>query len=297
MMMDILIWGLFIVAIAIAAIIIVRKIPVIGSIDIKAQPGSRNQTVKNALIEQRLERKMTGLGQKLTKAFTPIWRGIKEAFTHLLKAVIELNKRYDHKLKARKASTQPAGEILTKVQQLIFEADEYMEKEQWNEAEQRLIEVVTLEPKNATAYHRLGDIYLELKNHEDARQTFEHLIKLNQSDDLAFSGLGKIAQAEGRMNEARDEYMHSIELNSKVAHHHLDLCKLLIDIGKYSDAVKSCKEAVKIEPNNPKMLSQLLIAYVDAKDPANAKATLERLKKVNPENQRLTEWQSLIDKL
>ncbi|MFC1662893.1 tetratricopeptide repeat protein [Patescibacteria group bacterium] len=297
MIIDLFIWIILIAAVISVLVVMVRKFSVISAVDVNAQPGSKSKKIKADLLEQRLDRKVSGLGAWIGKYITPVWEGAREAFRRLLQTVAELNKKYDRKIKARQASTAPPDDVKEKIRQLIFEADENANREEYAEAEQRLIEVVTLDSKNSDAYHRLGDIYLEQKNYEDARQTFEHLIKLNQADDTAFSGLAHIAEAEGRLTEARDEYLHSIDLNAKAAQHHLDLCKVYIEMEEFDDAVKSCTKAVKIEPNNPKMLANLLDAYLGAKDSANAKAILGKIKEVNPENQKLEEWRNIIDKL
>lgn len=297
MIVETVTWIIFSLAVATIALIIGRKLSVIRAIDVTLQPGERARSVKARLLEHRLERKVAGFGQSLGRYLRPFWKGLKESVSRLYHAVSELNKRYERQLKELQQASHAPTDQVGKVRQLLTEADTFISSQSWSEAEQRLIEVIGLEPKNIDAYRRLGDLYLEQKNYEDARQTFEHLIRLNQADDVAYAGLAHVAEAEGRLGDARDEYVHSIKLNDAVAQHHLDLSKVALAMNVPDDAIRAAKAAVRLEPNNPKMLSGLLDAYVQAKDAVGAKSILERLREVNPENQRLEDWQTQIDKL
>lgn len=296
MLIDWIAWGICGLAVVTVAVVIGRKIPMVRAIDVTVQPGEKARQVKARLMEHRLNRKMVRFREFMSVYGKPLVKGSKESVSRIVTSLTELNKRYERQLKELENENDP-GDRTAKVRQLLEEAITFSDQQAWSEAEQRLIEAVSLDPKNLEAYHRLGDIYLEQKNYEDARQTFEYLIKLNQADDTAYSGLAHIAEAEGRFGDARDEYLHSIKLNATAAQHHFDLSKVYSEMGQPEEALTASREAVRLEPNNPKMLSGLLELQIKGKDGASAKATLDRLREANPENQKLDEWQELIDKL
>lgn len=296
MLIDWIAWGVAGVACVTIAFVIGRKVPMVKAIDVNLQPGEKARQVKNRLMEQRLDKKFVRFQEFVSTYLRPLWKGVRESVSRIVSSLSELNKRYERQMKELQSDEAPVNRV-AKVRQLLDEAEKFEKEETWSEAEQRLIEAVSLDPKNLEAFHRLGDIYLEQKNYEDARQTFEHLIKLNQADDSAYSGLAHIAEAEGRFTDARDEFLHSIKLNESVAQHHLDLCKVYQEMGQTDDALSACREAVRLEPNNPKMLSELFEVQLKMKDAASAKATLDRIRETNPENQKLEEWQELVDKL
>ncbi|MBI3626728.1 tetratricopeptide repeat protein, partial [Candidatus Uhrbacteria bacterium] len=76
-----------------------------------------------------------------------------------------------------------------------------------------------------------------------------------------------------------------------------DLGRIYARLNKPAAALKSFAKAVKIEPNNPKYLDQLLEMSIITRDKETAEDVLGRLEAVNPGNQKLTEFRQRIEEL
>jgi tetratricopeptide (TPR) repeat protein len=211
--------------------------------------------------------------------------------------MLEIEKNYKSRAIKKPVTHEEKIEMSKKTDLLLAECKDLKAKEDYQEAEKKCIEAISLDPKNKEAYYNLGEIYTALKDYEHAKEIYNFLIKLNAQDDIAYSGLGNIAAALGNFQEAKDDYIHSIILNSKTASHHLDLCETYMALGDQINALKSCQEAVKLEPKNPRNLDALLKISIQTKNKSLAVRTFDKLKKVNPENQKLDELKKEIDEM
>jgi len=116
-----------------------------------------------------------------------------------------------------------------KIKELFTEADELAKKDEFSEAEKKLIEIIGLDSRNMDAFNTLGDIYAEMKNYQEAIQTYEHTLRLIDPEMLV-----KIA-----------EINYSIALAAK-------------SIDDHVASMRSIERALEIEPNNPRYLDFVL---------------------------------------
>ena len=73
-----------------------------------------------------------------------------------------------------------------------------------------------------------------------------------------------------------------------------DVCEKM---GKTKEAVDYYKRAVDLAPKKPKNLSLLIESRIVDGDRYLAQSTLRQLEEVNPENQKLKEYQPQIEEL
>ena len=62
-------------------------------------------------------------------------------------------------------------------------------------------------------------------------------------------------------------------------------------------AIKNFKEALKLQPNNPKLLDLLLKISIMVKDKKIANSTLKLLKLADPENQKIQDLENEVNGL
>ncbi len=155
----------------------------------------------------------------------------------------------------------PVEEIQQKVEKLWAEAESLEEAGSLNEAEQKYIAAVSLDPQGIENYFRLGQIYVKLKDYEHAKESLEFALKLN--------------------NEAAN------------CHYELALVKKETD--DKSGSLQDLQQAVKYDKNNPKYLDTLLAEAIEVKDKFLAWSTYNRLKEVNPENEKLKEYLAKLE--
>ncbi len=60
--------------------------------------------------------------------------------------------------------------------------------------EQKYIKIISQDPKNLFAYHKLGKLYFEQKNYDDAKAVFEQVLKIDEKNKKAKEILGRIEQ-------------------------------------------------------------------------------------------------------
>ena len=75
--------------------------------------------------------------------------------------------------------------------------EDFIDKENFADAEKKYVEALTLDDKSYQAYQGLGQLYLLQKDYEHAKETFEFLLKLNQEDPFIYRSLGEIAAGRG----------------------------------------------------------------------------------------------------
>lgn len=146
------------------------------------------------------------------------------------------------------------------------------------------------------AYKGLSDLYWLMKNYEQAKETLEYALKLSENDDFLYSQLAKISFVRGDLKQAEQNYLRSIDLNNQNSANYFDLGWIYLQLEDLPRALDVAKKAVKLEENNPKYLDFLLETSLLIKDKVLAQETWNKLKTVNPENNKLAEFKEKIDK-
>jgi len=245
--------------------IIVRKFPQLAILDVENMPEEKEGKVKEQIIKNRLNRDLT----KWNAGILETWKFISKKISFLLSWLNKLRalrEKY-HQEKQLSEITQEE-----KIELLISQARELMKKDNsddFAEAEKKLIEVVSLDKKCLPAFLELAEVYSELKKYLEAKQTYLYCLRLLEFKD-------------DKKQEAEINYLLSL-VNK--------------NLDSLDEAQENIIESLKIEPNNPRFLDTLLDLCVLRRDNELAQATLKRLAEVNPENQKLGEWQEKINNL
>lgn len=232
----------------------------LAAIDIESDPEREKRARKRAMFVKRVERLGGERAKVAGKAASNVARGGKGIVKRLYAQAQALERHY--KRLQKEASGDIAGTIEMR-EHLLEEAEQLIAKESYSAAEQRLIELLSLDPKNADVYELLGTVYVAMKQFEQARQTFEYALALAPEDASIHTYLGEIALRAG-------------------------------DVGK---AVDCFEKAVDLRPGNPKYLDFLIDSSILAGDRKRALKGLKLLKKANPENKKIEEFQDRINQL
>jgi len=237
-------------------ILITRKFSHLNRIDTSVIPGEKTKDVKSALMEQRLERKFQSLGKFFEQAIKPVLARLSQWLKRLREKVVVRAKHYRERTKAKNLpSLEEKEETRQKVNRLLTEAIDFEKSGDLHNAEAKYLEVLSLDMKNIEAYEHLGWIYYQNKDYVHAKETFEFIKKINAKEDEIYLCLGEVCWALGQKEESLLNY----------------------------------KEAVRLNPNDPRNLDLLYHAAIKLNDKYLATTTLDKLKQVNPENQKLAE--------
>lgn len=276
--------------------IVLGKFPLLARLDVERIRERKEAVRKRALLEERLRRKLLVMLVRARLAFQPLGGRLMDLAKALAGRIRKWEEEYTRRrVRGRRPEDRAAME--QKIRTLLLAADEFAKKEEYLEAERRIIEAIALNPKRVETYRVLGGLSLAKKDYDQAKETFKHLLKLNHDDAAAYSALGLVESQLGHLDEAEKDYLKSVALAHKVASYHLDLGLVYRAKGENAKALLQFREATSLEPENPKYLDYQLEEALTLEDKNLAEETWSRLAKVNPENQKLPEFKTRIEEL
>ncbi|MGI6374276.1 MAG: tetratricopeptide repeat protein [Patescibacteria group bacterium] len=262
-------WILIIIALIVLLVIIIRKFPVLAILDTENIYQEKETKFKHKIIRQKVERDIFQLSGRLVKRLL----SLSDQLSEFLQAA---HKR----LKKIKTSQQISEQLATTekdelLDQLFLEYEKLEKEEDWEKAEEKLLAVISQDQQNLRAFFELANVYEAEKRWSEARQTYEHALKIaKQAKRQAITDLAVTIQeiyfSLAKLAEATDN---------------LDL------------ALDNIKEALEYEPSSPRYLDLILNLSIIKKDKLQAQLALDRLTAVNPDNQKLVDWQEQIDRL
>lgn len=252
---------LIVICLGVIVTIISKKLPALAILDIDKMPGEKEAEFKSKLIKARVERDLA----KWQGLFGRIWLFFSSRLSWGLKAAHDNLKKV--KLNYHASSKMPWPEKQKRIKELLRMADDLIKKDELNEAEEKLLEAISLDQKNVGAFFKLGGVYEELKKYLEARQTYEYVLKLAKQHRGDSDFLGDLSL---------QEIYYSLSWLEKEA-------------GNFDAASDNILEALEFEPNSPRYLDLILDLSIIRKDTALARKYFTRLAAVNPENNKLAE--------
>lgn len=278
---------LILISLGIIIVIVVRKFSVLANLDIENIQAEKEAKFKEQIISNRLKRNFFKYYSKIIRAVRPIFQAAGVFFMWIYKKLVEFKEGYE-------SEEVPEGESQQAITKLFNEAEELIKKEELEQAEDKLVEIVSLDSKNIKAFRELGRLYFERKDYHEAEQTFTHALKLIEKESDIYKVKAKFSEEseEGKIEEKDDR-----DINSQLA----SICFDLALVDKFTDnfdgALANINKAFRLEPNNPRYLDTKLEISIIKKDKVSALDAYDRLVEVNPENQKLADFKKQISEL
>lgn len=137
--------------------------------------------------------------------------------------------------------------IVDEIQEMYDKALCFIDDWELESAEQKLKEILELEPEYAPAYNKLGVVYARRKEFERAETCFSQAITLDPTLAGAYSNMGNIYQQKGWEERAMSAYEKAISLDPEhsTAHHNLGV--LLKKQGRLGEGVAHLRKGAKLE--------------------------------------------------
>lgn len=265
-------------------ILYLKKLSYVASIDIEQLPKEQQAKVKKDLIEKRIENRIKNFNAKVKSILLPIGKLLADYYELIRGKIKKVEEEYKQKhLFLLKKQPEMAQQ---KIKELLGEGEVLLKNDELLEAEKKFIEIISLDPNNAEAYRSLGKLYLKQKNLEHAEETFKHVLNLIIKSRPWWEGLKK-----------KDKTITISEINSQIASVYLDLADVYKVKNENEEALECYKKAVEIEPTSPKNLDFLIENAIIIKKKKIAEKSLNELKKVNPENEKIKEFELRIKEL
>ncbi len=209
----------------------------------------------------------------------------------------------------------------------VYSADKDVAK-----AEEALRKALDLAPAKVQIYSMLGDLYVSQNRLADALQQFKALAVKQPKSVSAHTMVAMILQAQGQTKEAEQRYLQVIQIDPRAPVAANNLAQMYVDRGENLDvalqfaqtakagmpnahevddtlgwiyykkgngpmAVSSMKQAVAAQPGNAVYLYHLGAAYALSKDNTDARLTLEKALKLQPNFPGADDARKILDSL
>lgn len=251
---------IFLAVLCAVGALIFRKVPQLRVIDVNAIPEEKVKKVKEKIILEKLRRVSGKRMEKLAKAGAEGLKGASKVGRRLVQRLYALEQHYK---KLQQGDAGDHAKDNETVRRLLDEAGEFIRQGEYFQAEKRFIEIISHHPKHALAYEELGNLYILDKKYDQARETLTFALKLQSDNASAEVSFGELELAVGDGKEALEHFARAVELR----------------------------------PHNPKYLDFYVETALKVGSAVDAKKGLRMLRDVNPENNKLEEFEKRIDEM
>lgn len=270
-------------SIVVIVFIVLGKFPTLSAIDTSDMQDEKQSKLKKNIMADRLYRKLAERFGFVKNMSVPALRVVKRVVKDLYSNIHTLEKQYRLTRTEKARSTVPTRIV---ERDILVEAQSYFKEGDLQKAEDAYISLIGYNEKNLAAYEGLAEVYYAKKEYDHAKKTFNFLLQMKkknvESEPVKINNKGKKVLSE-------DE--------REIAFHHFELGEIHEKKGEREKALRSYKEALKLDKNNPKYLDRLIESSIMQGNKLLAQKTLDTLRVVNEDNTKLRDWQRRVDAL
>ena len=185
-----------------------------------------------------------------------------------------------------KVKRESYGATQTRISELTEYASKLRGGNKFTGAEKVYLEILNLDHKHVPTYNRLGTLYSAMRNGTEAVECFRMATQLQPSGST-FYNLGLSYFENKNYIKAIAAFEKSVMFEPTVQRY-VGLAKTFKKIGKDSQMVGALEQALALE-ESPRILWLLADGYDAVKQPADAERMRERIRAVDPDDERLTD--------
>lgn len=158
------------------------------------------------------------------------------------------------------------------------------------------IEKAKQQPQNYEAQMTAADLYYQIQRFDDAAKYYEAASKLKPAEAEPMIKAGNAHFDAEKYEIAETWYAKALEKEPKNLGVRTDygLTFFLRSPRDIERAVKEYKAALAVDPNHEITLQNLALAYSEAKDTANLRSTVDKLRMVNPKNPAIAKLETSL---
>ena len=272
-----------IASIGVIIFIVLRKFPTLSAIDTSDMQDEKQNKLKKDIMAERLARKLVERFGFIKNMSVPAWRVTKRVVKDLYSNIHTLEKQY-RLTRTEKARSSVPTRIVER--DIALEAQKYFKDGNLQKAEDAYISLIGYNEKNIDAYEGLAEVYFAKKEFDHAKKTLNYLLQIKEKN---IENEPKKKNNKGKKAISEDE--------REIAFHHFELGEIHEKNGDREKALRSFKEALKLDKKNPKYLDRLIESSIMQENKLLAQKTLDTLKEVNEDNTKLRDWQRRVDAL
>lgn len=297
--MLIIFWAvLFVVSLLVIAALVVRHFGELVAFDASSVPQILEKTTKQALVHARIQRNIKKVGGHVRERLSPVahgWESFQRWFRNLANTIADQYRLQEWKQKWQEWKSRSRHERRAHLLKLLEEGDEHRRAGRYVEAEKNYIEIISLDPKNVSAYTGLAKAYFNQDKWKETEEVARHVVEsLDSVAELGWAFLGRTLKAQGKWTDAAAAFKNALKVNPLMAKRWVDLGDCYREMGGIAEAIVAYRKAAEIEPNNPRVLDQLIEISIISGDKRLAREAFLQLRSANPENQKLEEWEARI---
>lgn len=288
------------ISLLIVILFLIQTWPQLTLLDVQKLPELRESKKKDEILRRRAAVRTVSKNRGVN--VTAVWlidffRRIQDNFRFQVDRLERRLVEYRHRFPKLPLTDEEIRIRRKQVKELLLEAGSALTAGAYDTAEKAFIGVISLDEKNAAAYQGLGDVYFAEHQITEARQTYRYAVFLDKHNEHALVRLAEIAEAEGALGTAVEYYQQAILLNDSMSIRFLKLYELLTELGQPETALVAIQEALALEPQSPKYLDNFIEASIMVENKNLAEEGYQRLRMVNPENQKLGAFRERIHAL
>ena len=289
---------LFVASLGVIGGLVFRHFGELAAFEISSVPQIQEKTTKHALVHARIQRNLKKAHARVQKHLSPVARGwvwFQQWFRNLANRIADQYRDLEWKQKWNEWKSRSRHERRAHLLKLLEEGDEHRRASRFGEAEKNYVEIISLDPKNVSAYIGLAKVYFNQDKFKEAEEVTRHVVdSLDSASELAWAYLGRTQKAQSKWEDAAGAFKHALKLNPLMAKRWIDLGDCYKELGGVAEAIGAFRKAAEIEPNNPRVLDQLIGISIISGDKRLAREAFLQLQAVNPENQKLVDWEAQI---
>jgi membrane associated rhomboid family serine protease/Tfp pilus assembly protein PilF len=163
-------------------------------------------------------------------------------------------------------------------------AHAYFNQEQYDRAENELLQVLKLDPTHTGARYELGIVYLNQQRIQEAKDQFNRVLSVDKNDGYAHLGLGMALAAEQNDTAAIEEYKRAVQLQPDLESVYYRLGLAQVKLKNYDaaiDAFRAQLDKIGDDAGTEAALAEAYRAKGMLKEAEEAAQKAEKMKATN----------------
>ncbi|MBI4435441.1 tetratricopeptide repeat protein [Candidatus Uhrbacteria bacterium] len=253
--MEWIFFFLIFAALTVIGWVVYRKVPQLRVIDVNSIPKERERKVKEQLILSKFQRVGGAKIQKVTKATSDLVGVVSRQGRRVVQRLYRLEQYYQ---KLKRSGDEGVHRYSDEtIRARLEEASVLIKQEEYIPAEKIFIDIISHNPKSVDGYEGLGNMYL----------------------------------VSGQLDQARETLQFALRLSPDDASVNVSMAELEIKQGNQKAALPFLRRAIAKRPKNPRYLDYYIETALEVGSLKDAREGIQTLKEVNPENNKIEEFE------
>lgn len=151
---------------------------------------------------------------------------------------------------------------LAEIMGFLREANRFMVNKEWDAAEAKIRQALSMWPEMNTALRMMGALYIQRGQFDQAMIILERALKADPFNVDTFVNLAIAHMQRGQLERAEDLLLTAIQMRPDITVPHINIGLLYILWGRYDQAAEHLQIAVQRMPDNPSVRNNLGVSLL-----------------------------------